>query len=133
MLTEKTVNSGLNLSGNVLEGLWKHGLPKASRKTLWPLIIGNSLSLSPIMVEDLKKRKKNVPEFVHFGFEPDVLEYGEMLLTLRADLPPVRDLLLLSKVFLSVFPQDQFNQTFNSLANFIHNFHFLSFYHGAKS
>lgn len=56
-----------------------------------------------------------------------------MLITLRPDLPPVRDLLLLSRVFISVFPKDQFNQTINCLANFIHSFHFLSFYHGSKS
>lgn len=56
-----------------------------------------------------------------------------MLITLRPDLPPVRDLLLLSKLFMSMFPKDQFNPMFNCLANFIHSFHFLNFYHGNKS
>lgn len=56
-----------------------------------------------------------------------------MLITLRPDLPPVRDLLLLSTVFMSVFPKDQPIPAFNCLANFIHSFHFLSFYRGDKS
>ena len=105
IITEKTNSTGLKLTGNLLEGLWKHGLPQGSRKTLWPLIIGNNLFLTPVMIEDMQKRRKNVPEFKHFAFETDVKEVGEMLITLRPDLPPVRDLLLLSKVFMSMFPK----------------------------
>lgn len=56
-----------------------------------------------------------------------------MLITLRPDLPPVKDLILLSKVFMSVFPKDQFNETIYCLGNFIHSYHFLHFYHGSKS
>jgi len=52
---------------------------------------------------------------------------------MRPDLPPVKDLLLLSKVFISVFPKDQQMQSLNGLANFIYSFHFLSFYRGDKS
>lgn len=63
----------------------------------------------------------------------DVIETGEMLITMRPDLPPVKDLLLLSKVFISVFPKDQQMQSLNGLANFIYSFHFLSFYRGDKS
>jgi hypothetical protein len=40
--------------------LWKHGLPPASRKTLWPLIIGNNLAINPTIVEDIRKRKKTI-------------------------------------------------------------------------
>jgi len=60
-LTEKSNNTGLKLSGNMLEGLWRHGLPQAGRKTLWPLIIGNNLHLTPVVVDDIRKRKKHVP------------------------------------------------------------------------
>jgi len=56
-----------------------------------------------------------------------------MLITMRPDLPPVRDLLLLSKVFIGVFPKEQYGQALNGLANFIYSYHFLSFYRGDKS
>ena len=54
----KSNNSGLTINNNLLEALWRHGLPPASRKTLWPLIIGNGLELAPIIIEDIRKRKK---------------------------------------------------------------------------
>lgn len=85
------------------------------------------------MIEDIKKRKKNISEFRHFEMEADIREVAEMLITLRPDLPPVRDLLLLSRVFMSVFPIEQPVQGFSCLSNFIHSFHFLSFYRGDKS
>ena len=85
------------------------------------------------MIEDLQKRRKYIPEFKQFAFGTDVKEVGEMLITLRPDLPPVRDLLLLSKVFMSMFPSEQYNHMINCFANFIHSFHFLNFYHGTKS
>jgi hypothetical protein len=115
--------------------LWKYGLPPSSRKTLWPLIIGNNLALGPLLIDDIKKRKKQVPEFQHFGMEPEIVEVGEMLITMRPDLPPVRDLLLLSRVFVSVFPKGKEGlvQGINGLANLMHSFHFLSFYRGDKS
>ena len=62
-LNEKTSHSGLVIKNNLLESLWKHGLPPSSRKTLWPLIIGNNLSITPVIVDEIKKRKKKVPEF----------------------------------------------------------------------
>jgi len=52
---------------------------------------------------------------------------------MRADLPPVRDLLLLSQVFYNVFPREDSNQGVVNLANLIHSNHFLSFYRGDKS
>jgi hypothetical protein len=62
-LTEKSTHSGLTIKANVLESLWKHGLPPASRKTLWPLIIGNNLAINPTIVDDIRKRRKSIPEF----------------------------------------------------------------------
>lgn len=50
-LSEKSTSSGLNITTNLLEALWKHGLPPASRKTLWPLVIGNNLALTPMILE----------------------------------------------------------------------------------
>lgn len=97
------------------------------------MIIGNSLFLTPALIEDIKKRKKEIPEYRHFEMESEIREIGEMLITLRPDLPPVRDLLFLSRVFMSVFPKDQPVIGFNCLSNFIHSFHFLSFYRGDKS
>ena len=132
-LNKKSNSTGLKMTDNVLESLWKYGLPPPSRKTLWPLVIGNNLFLTPVMIEDIRKRKVEVNEFRHFGLEEEIKEVGEMLITLRPDLPPVRDLFLLSKVFTSVFPKDQATQAFNCLGNFIHSFHFLSFYRGDKS
>jgi hypothetical protein len=35
-------------------------LPPTSRKTLWPLIIGNNLALNSLIIEDIRKRKKNI-------------------------------------------------------------------------
>jgi hypothetical protein len=35
--------------------------------------------------------------------EKDVVEMGEILITMRPDLPPVKDLLMLSQVFSSIF------------------------------
>ena len=52
---------------------------------------------------------------------------------MRPDLPPVRDVLLLSKVFISVFPREQSTQALCGLANFVYSFHFLPFYRGDKS
>ena len=45
------------IKNNLLESLWRYGLPPSSRKTLWVEIIGNSLELNKIMIDDIKKRK----------------------------------------------------------------------------
>lgn len=58
---------------------------------------------------------------------------GEFLITMRPDLPPVRDLLLLTKVFSGVFLKEQRVQAVSGLLNFVHCFHFLSFYRGDKN
>lgn len=75
-LSEKSTNSGLNIKTNILESLWKHGLPPASRKTLWPLIIGNNLAINPMIVEDIRKRKKNIAEYENIGMEKEIVEMG---------------------------------------------------------
>jgi hypothetical protein len=71
-------------------------------------------------------------EFQNIEMDKEVVEMGEILITLRPDLPPVRDLLLLSQVFSSIFPKDAINQAIAGLANFIHCHHFLAFYRGEK-
>lgn len=65
--------------------------------------------------------------------DKDIIEMGETLITMRPDLPPVRDLLLLSQVFLSVFNKDENSHAIVNLVNFIHCHHFLGFYRGDKS
>jgi hypothetical protein len=60
-LNQKSSSSGITIGNNLLESLWRYGLPPASRKTLWPLIIGNNLALNPMMIEDLRKRKRSIP------------------------------------------------------------------------
>lgn len=59
-LYEKTSNTGIPITTTLLEALWKHGLPPASRKTLWLLVIGNNLALTPLIIDDIKKRKKHI-------------------------------------------------------------------------
>jgi hypothetical protein len=65
--------------------------------------------------------------------EKEVVEMGEILITMRPDLPPVKDLLLLSQVFASIFPREASSQAIAGLANFVHCHHFLAFYRGDKS
>lgn len=50
--------SGFRIKTSMLDSLWKLGLPENSRKTLWPLVIGNNLAITPIILEYLKKRIK---------------------------------------------------------------------------
>jgi cytohesin/brefeldin A-inhibited guanine nucleotide-exchange protein len=65
--------------------------------------------------------------------DEEVVEVGEILITMRPDLPPVKDLLMLTRVFMGVFQKDQLVQGVCGLANFLHSFHFLSFYRGDKN
>ena len=95
--------------------LWKNGLPPASRKTLWPLVIGNHLALNSILIEDVRKRKRVITEFARFQSDKRVVELAEILIAMRPDLPPVRDLLMLGEVFHSVFPT--LNDSISQLAN----------------
>lgn len=71
---DKSSHSGLNVKGNVLESLWKHGLPPLSRKTLWPLVIGNNLALNSILIEDVRKRKKTISDFARFQADRRVVD-----------------------------------------------------------
>lgn len=59
-----------------------------------------------MIIEDIKKRKKSIVEYQNIEMDKDIVEMGETLITMRPDLPPVRDLLLLSQVFSNVFPKD---------------------------
>lgn len=57
----------------------------------------------------------------------------ETLLAMRIDLPPIRDLLLMSEVFYEVVAKNKTSNwgiALNGLANLIHSHHFLAFYRG---
>ena len=86
-----------------------------------------------MIIDEVKKRKKHVEEFKSMSTDKYVIEMGETLITMRPDLPVVRDLLLLSEVFSKVFLRDVNNLAVNAMANLIHSHHFLSFYRGDKS
>ena len=112
---------------SLLDTLWKRGLPKNSRKTLWPLVIGNSLALTNFVIEDLKKRASKVKDFQKFPtFNLEVIRLSEYLKEFRPDLPPVRDLLLISDAFWKA----NINNTLTNEINLIHQHHFISFYRG---
>ena len=51
-----------SLNASLLSTLWKFGLPQSSRKTLWPVVIGNNLGLTPALYEIYKKKKRELPE-----------------------------------------------------------------------
>lgn len=55
---QKDDSSFFSLNGPLLSTLWKFGLPEGSRKTLWPIVIGNSLGLTPALYELYKKKKR---------------------------------------------------------------------------
>ena len=38
-----------SLKSPLLSTLWKFGLPETSRTTLWPIVIGNPLGLTPAL------------------------------------------------------------------------------------
>ena len=66
--------NGLKIKASLLDTLWKLGLPENSRKTLWPLVIGNNLSYTPSMIEEVKKRMKKTDEFAKIvSFNPGVV------------------------------------------------------------
>lgn len=44
----------------LLHTLWKYGLPNNSRKTLWPIVIGNALGITPVLYEMYNKKKKEL-------------------------------------------------------------------------
>jgi hypothetical protein len=44
----------------LLQTLWRYGLPPNSRKTLWPIVIGNALGITPILYEMYSKKKKSI-------------------------------------------------------------------------
>ena len=87
----------MKVKTSLLDTLWKLGLPSNSRKTLWPLVIGNNLAITPTMIEEVKKRKRYQPELKNFyAFSQEVIEMTEVVREFRPDLPPVRDLILMS-------------------------------------
>lgn len=55
-------DSGFFSNSSLLSTLWKFGLPESSRKTLWPVVIGNNLGLTSSLYEMYKKKKRHLPE-----------------------------------------------------------------------
>jgi hypothetical protein len=41
---------GIAIKNNILDTLWKYGLPHQSRKIVWVEIIGNNLELNKILI-----------------------------------------------------------------------------------
>lgn len=50
-LESEATTAGLKIKTSLLDTLWKLGLPHNSRKTLWPLVIGNNLALTSNIIE----------------------------------------------------------------------------------
>ena len=44
----------------LLVALWKYGLPEASRKTMWPLVIGNNLKINKELYEIYEDKRKSI-------------------------------------------------------------------------
>ena len=117
---------------SLLDSLWKLGLPENSRKTLWPQVIGNNLVYTASMVEDLKKKLKKTDDFKELmSFDEDIIELGLIAREVRPDIPPIRGLLLMSSVFLKVFPKGA--PLIINFINLIHLHHVLAFYRGDKT
>ncbi len=100
------------------------------RKTLWDEIIGNTLQLNQPMIEHIKKNSIYSFKLRTLSENADIIETAEFLLTLRPDLPHVKDLLETSKVFHLVYPNEKSRLV--SLTNLIYKFHFLPFYKGDR-
>ncbi len=49
------------IKSSMLDTLWGFGLPSNSRKILWPLVIGNNLAITPLIIEEIKKRSREDP------------------------------------------------------------------------
>ena len=58
---------------------------------------------------------------------------AEIVLEFRGDLPPIRDLIMMSEVFAKAIPKTKNFNPINGLINLIHMHHFLIFYRGEKA
>lgn len=84
------------------------------------------------MVEDLKKKLKKTDDFKELmSFDEDIIELGLIAREVRPDIPPIRGLLLMSSVFLKVFPKGA--PLIINFINLIHLHHVLAFYRGDKT
>jgi hypothetical protein len=52
---------------------------------------------------------------------------------MRNDLPPVRDLLLISNIFYQAIPKTSISSPLPHFLNTLHRHHFLAFYRGDKA
>ena len=48
---------GIPIKNNLLETLWKYGVPQNGRQILWAEMIGNPLELNEILIDDIRKRR----------------------------------------------------------------------------
>jgi hypothetical protein len=122
--------TGFKIKKSLLDSLWKLGLPENSRKTLWPLVIGNNLALTQTMLEDVRKRAKKSELNKFYAFNHEIRAMAEIVREFRPDIPPIRDLLMMSQVFSKVIPKTKNSNPLSSLINIIHMHHFLAFYRG---
>ena len=94
------------------------------------MVIGNNLALTSTMVEEVKKRRREIEEFKKFEVnDAEIICLAETVKEFRPDIPPIRDLLSISEIFYKAIP----NSPLPSLINLIHMHHFISFYRGEKT
>ena len=120
-------SSFFSLNSSLLSTLWKFGLPESSRKTLWPVVIGNNLGLTPSLYEIYKKKKRELPEIEKLPYSFESVELVEMLAVVRPDISLVRNLLEISDVFARYLNK---YDAFCSFVNTMHKYHFLPFFQG---
>jgi hypothetical protein len=111
----------------LLETLWKYGLPASSRKTLWPIVIGNALGITPVLYDMYNKRKKELPSIHKMPYSLEASNMVEMLAVIRPDISLVRNLLELAEVFTHYLNE---YDAFVSFANMMHSYYFLAFFQG---
>jgi hypothetical protein len=111
----------------LLQTLWKYGLPATSRKTLWPIVIGNALGITPTLYDMYNKRKKEIPSIHKMPYPLEAINMVEMLAVIRPDISLVRNLLELAEVFTRYLSE---YDAFVSFANMMHSYYFLAFFQG---
>lgn len=74
-----------------------------------------------------------VEEFVDSRMDKEVVEMAEVMITMRPDIAPIRDLLLISEVVYNIFPRNLADKATIVFINLVHSHHFLSFYRGDKN
>lgn len=83
---------------------------------------------------------ENLRKFI--SFDNESIQMGEICRQFRPDIPPIRDLLLISSLFNKAIPKNtnshptnnnSANTALNAYLNLLHLDHFLAFYRGDKN